>query len=606
MHLPSPTPLLAVSAMLFHGTGASFVSRQPLRFNRRLRGSDAPYLGTIPVVAAVACNVVPAATTAASFLSSLGLVSVSTATGMAASRCRSRALGGLGPTISLLLAAALSSLRVDIPGSNLLYDLCWSRLLPMSLALLVISPYTGAGGSSNTLDNLEKYRREFLSDDGDEDDGGREEIMALSVPFSAGCLGSVLGCATSFLVNILGANNSNRVHHRIFSGRAHYFWIPGHLLLEPAEAAVAAGCLCASYVGGSANFFATARVVTGVKFPKGNDGTVGMLGSLVGSSASDLILMVLYLSTVTASLSTAVLKSWFPGRNIILLNKYGATSDDSDMSEGMVSIQKRADGNNLSEDDENNAVLSNKLTGSGRILINVMGRRVLLTLLIAILAWLIVEIAETMEARVFNVPTPGIGCVIIVCLGTLISRILKKMTAVVISRFSVGDIQGGMNVAQIPKKSLLEEMETISSDLSDACFHALFAAIGSKASLGEAFLRGGWHSASGFLFASLALVIHIITIVLGSLFAEKLFPQLRFFPLGIEEIAIASSALIGGPVTASAFAAGISATGHRSTVNRHRALIRAAIFWGVVGYAIATGLGVGLTRFLLMFVPAPT
>jgi len=128
----------------------------------------------------------------------------------------------------------------------------------------------------------------------------------------------------------------------------------------------------------------------------------------------------------------------------------------------------------------------------------------------------------------------------------------------------------------------------------------LFASIGSTANLGSAIFQSGWHSASSFIFAAIALLVHIFVIVFGSLGVERLFPSFKFFPLGIDEIATASNAAIGGPVTAAALAAGLAAE-EDSSQTRRKGLILAATTWGIVGYAVATVAGVALCKVLLAY-----
>ena len=183
--------------------------------------------------------------------------------------------------LTLLVAAHFSNLNFS-PPSHFLYDFCWTGFLPASLAFLLLAP---------------------LSPEEMKKDSTRETVAALSVPFVIGSIGSMLGCAIAFFICFLGADN----HARIMRGRKHVAF--GRLLLNPKEAAVTAGCVCASYIGGSYNFFAAARIIC-AKF--GDDG--GMLGSLLGAGAADLLVMAVYYSMATALVSSNALKALFPGR----------------------------------------------------------------------------------------------------------------------------------------------------------------------------------------------------------------------------------------------------------------------------------------------------
>lgn len=496
----------------------------------------------------------------AATMAAAGSVALSAAAGMVASK--SRLLSGAGTMVTLLVAAMLSNIGIS-PASNQVYELCWQKILPLSLALLLLAPQQDDYYRGLVRDRQSEWPSQ---DDSRNESATKETISAVGVPFAIGSIGSIVGCIVSFITCVLGANNPTRVHSRILRGRKHFFWLPGHLLMLPVEAAVGAGCLCASYIGGSVNFFATARIVaTDVKFPHGDDGAVGMLGSLFGSSASDLLVMALYFSTVTASLSSAVLRAWFPGRGDELCMSEEVDTPGS----GNTGDSALCPGVDLHERN-----LSRKRN---------LGFRVKVAAFALAWAWSVIEIADALENRILAVPTPGIGCACIAVFGTISSRVLRKAFH-----------------APLVQETKLAEIGAVASFMSDMCFNMLFAAIGSTANLGETIRQGGWHSASGFIFAGLALAVHIAIILGGSLVVQRFIPHVR---LAIDEIMVASNALIGGPVTAAAFAAGMSTAGVRSPTKR-RALVQAALFWGVVGYAVATGIGVALTRFLLNFVPS--
>lgn len=75
------------------------------------------------------------------------------------------------------------------------------------------------------------------------------------------------------------------------------------------------GCLCASYIGGSVNFFATASIISSqmaVLFPMGSKEMISDLISAM--AAADLLVMALYFVGLSAMLSVKKLKSIFPGR----------------------------------------------------------------------------------------------------------------------------------------------------------------------------------------------------------------------------------------------------------------------------------------------------
>jgi uncharacterized membrane protein len=141
------------------------------------------------------------------------------------------------------------------------------------------------------------------------------------------------------------------------------------------------------------------------------------------------------------------------------------------------------------------------------------------------------------------------------------------------------------------------DLRQIGGPMSELCFMALFAAIGVSANLEKAMARG----VSTLVFAILALLVHFLTIGLGSFSVMKTMPKLTkgsitIFPLALEEILVASNAAIGGASTAAGFAGNISDT--QISKDQKQGLIMAATFYGVVGYACATTVGVFLTQAL--------
>jgi hypothetical protein len=152
-------------------------------------------------------------------------------------------LQGIGIPVTIMSASILSSL-VKIPAMQSIHELCWSVLLPASLSLWLVA---------STIE--EENRDSFPGDD------VMDEVFAVSIPFFIGCIGSVLGTFLSYAYCCVGRNNATRTHKLILSGRQHFFLRPGHLLLSPAEAAVAAGCLCSAFIGGPWNYFASMRIL---------------------------------------------------------------------------------------------------------------------------------------------------------------------------------------------------------------------------------------------------------------------------------------------------------------------------------------------------------
>lgn len=152
-------------------------------------------------------------------------------------------LRGIGALVTILSASIISGLGL-CTSTHHIRELCWTRLLPASLSLWLVASTV----EDESIDTSSQH-------------GTLNEIVAVSIPFAIGCIGSILGCLLSFTCCCVSRHNASRVHKRILPGRQHFFMTPGHLLLSPAEAAVAAGCLCSSYIGGPWNYFASMRIL---------------------------------------------------------------------------------------------------------------------------------------------------------------------------------------------------------------------------------------------------------------------------------------------------------------------------------------------------------
>lgn len=83
-----------------------------------------------------------------------------------------------------------------------------------------------------------------------------------------------------------------------------------------------------------------------------------------------------------------------------------------------------------------------------------------------------------------------------------------------------------------------------------------------------------------FVFAALALVVHMAFVATGAAIANRVFGA----RLGVDDVIVASNANIGGPSTAATFA---------GLIGKDELVVPAAV-WGTVGYAVATTLGVGV------------
>eukprot|EP00526_Cylindrotheca_closterium_P018671 CAMPEP_0113630116 /NCGR_PEP_ID=MMETSP0017_2-20120614/15644_1 /TAXON_ID=2856 /ORGANISM="Cylindrotheca closterium" /LENGTH=357 /DNA_ID=CAMNT_0000540561 /DNA_START=299 /DNA_END=1372 /DNA_ORIENTATION=+ /assembly_acc=CAM_ASM_000147 len=140
--------------------------------------------------------------------------------------------------------------------------MCWTLFLPASLTLLLLA-YRPAQKSTTTHEGPSS------------DTSIASCIQRVSIPFVVASIGSLVGCWTSY--------------------RCARVW--NWFSVDNAKAATA--CLSASYVGGSVNFFATARLIAA---------NTELLGSL---ATADLLVMALYFTFLSMSLDWTWLRSKF-------------------------------------------------------------------------------------------------------------------------------------------------------------------------------------------------------------------------------------------------------------------------------------------------------
>lgn len=134
--------------------------------------------------------------------------------------------GGAGTIISLASAAIISNVGLfghSIPTSHRIYDLCWSRLLPASLALVLISSDNQTKGLA-VASRTQSQETMNSHSENDRDNLQRETVIACGVPFVIGSIGSILGCIISAIIMVqCGKSGSSMIG------------------MNPFEAAVAAG-----------------------------------------------------------------------------------------------------------------------------------------------------------------------------------------------------------------------------------------------------------------------------------------------------------------------------------------------------------------------------
>jgi len=272
-------------------------------------------------------------------------------------------------------------------------------------------------------------------------------------------------------------------------------------------------------------------------------------------AAADLILMACYFSFLTILMSWKQMRIWFPGRQI----KTSIVSAYHSEKESNVSSR------------ENNRL-----------------RMVLSALFAVMLTYCIVESSIIFEKKTSHI-VPGLGSASVAFMSVGVSILLGRIPKFVTQ---MEKDPGLFPMIQRCISYLKRDLKRVTSPLSAFCFHLLFAGIGTSANLGNALYQGP----ISFVFTTVALIIHMLVICFGSLLVMKI--KHNFFPLDVEEILVASNAAIGGASTAAAFAGKVAKEGDWSD-ERTRGLVVAATFYGVLGYAFATAVGVRVSNFLL-------
>jgi len=479
---------------------------------------------------------------------------------------------GGGHVFTLLMAALFSNIsRVAngkswiiprVPTDHFLYDWCWSLFLPASLVFALLSSSSECGDESKMPTTWESAIR----NNKDVDDITIDVVKGMALPFVMASLGSILGCAASFqFINV--PPPSTKIPTRYSS-------------------AILAGCLCASYIGGTVNFFATANLSTSLL----GDKSISM-GSLFGSmAAADLVVMAFYFALLGTASKSEWLHRLFP-------NRYGIGTKDISKN------PKYDDPDNVGAEKSDE-----ERHGSGLKSSSAIG-----AIIASCIALACVYAATQLEKLVTKLPSPynlpGTMCAFLALLGLLSDKCIGAAARMVTSKIrqpSTGIIPHLYHT--------IGQISATSPVLSDLCFYFLFAAVGTTADVLSA-LSGG---PMALAFASLALVIHAFIAFFGTLVGSSVIGQwgigmraafgnnmlFRWPCTSWEEVLTASNAAIGGPSTAAAFAAGLVPKTRNQKNNAiqnkyKRGLVLGATIWGVFGYAMGTSIGFSVTKVMI-------
>lgn len=179
--------------------------------------------------------------------------------------CDRKLLPSSGILVTLSLAAIMSNSMKIVPSTHILYDCCWSVMLPMSFSLLLVSM-----GSHEMYSKSHKTKTAILE---------TRTIRKVGFSFLIASVGSVVGCLVSYKLCCL---------------------FPGLFLLNIIDAAQVTSCLAASFVGGSINFFATAASI-----PHLNRSLITAM------AAADIVIMAVYFAGLSLALNAPSLKRLF-------------------------------------------------------------------------------------------------------------------------------------------------------------------------------------------------------------------------------------------------------------------------------------------------------
>jgi uncharacterized membrane protein len=286
-----------------------------------------------------------------------------------------RQVSNSGILVTLVLAAVASNVIKLAPSHHALYDVCWSTIVPMSLALLLLSLAKSPPSTQNVTISSSMANESLVV---------ASAVIRLAIPFGLACLGSILGCTVAYSCC------------RKFSG-----W-------TPELARRAAACLAASFTGGSVNFLATAAILqSGTIIATDPLATAtATTATLVSAMASaDVVIMALYFAGLSVALQSPRLQQWFlsnQATNVTLAHSEDSLPGQTDLV--------------LPNDMANVASLVPTLFVRGRAMAG---------LLVCLLAFGIVQIARGCE-RLVHTFVPATACAFVVAVTLLVSRIVPS------------------------------------------------------------------------------------------------------------------------------------------------------------------------------------
>jgi uncharacterized membrane protein len=490
---------------------------------------------------------------------------------------------GIGILITLAFASVLSNTGL-VPSVHPGYDLAWTTFLPASLAFLLLSSSGTSSDSDNdvALGGVEENTSSTATATDIISSRPRpsshsvwKRIRNVGIAFAFASAASALGCLCSFQLCCAASPMTRTATSGVWMWK-----LPPRFCLPPHLAALVAGCLCASYIGGSVNLFATAQFVlsTMPHIYKGSGGS-DVLSAVAGS---DLATMAVYFAALTWMNGNQSLNARFRGRGK-LLKAYVNSAPSQTSKSAKEEISPHTIDMSANEYESDKIQQPSSVVGMGNVtgLASMLKTSITASMLVCSTYGLVL-LSNLIEQRV---ALPGAATAAITSFASILSFVVFN------SKF------GAALLSSQTKNTLTK----VSSQLSVLCFHVFFASLGFSANVVQTASQYGLPTLA---FCSIALSIHVA--LTGALsygwnaMVRRLNPndtnEAPDISLSLQDILVASNAAIGGPATAATFAGSIS-KGERSAVKR--ALVLSATFWGVAGYAFGTTIGVSFTKAML-------
>jgi uncharacterized membrane protein len=209
-----------------------------------------------------------------------GSLTLRAATSLVLSAWLGRRVGGDASILVTLGSAAILSNTGWAPLSSPLYDACWRFFLPGSLVLLLFSL------SSSTKANIKLDSSQ--ASDSSSTVSSVASIRHMAGPFILASLGSLLGCLVALLPALAQTATAT--------------WLP-----SPHQARAVISCLLASFIGGSVNFMATARVI--------GEQTVSPT-LMTAMAAADLLVMAVYFGLLGVAVASPRIRRIVTGEQL--------------------------------------------------------------------------------------------------------------------------------------------------------------------------------------------------------------------------------------------------------------------------------------------------